>query len=899
MLEKSLLDALECVPDGFVYYDADDRLVICNQTYRDIYGLSKDAIQLGMTFESILRKGLENGQYPEAKGREEDWLAERLARHHACGAPIEQKLPGGRWLRIEERRTAEGGIVGFRVDITEQKQREQALAESETRLRATISAALDAVIVIDIEGHVLEINATAEAMFGFSRDALLGKQMVDHIVPPRHRSGHNAGMAHYRRTGEGPVLGKRIELTALRKSGEEFPIELAISEVAQESGTVFVAFVRDITDQKQAVREIQEARTRAEAASKAKSEFLANMSHEIRTPLNAMLGVAGILRDTELSAKQRDYVRTLQRSGRDLLFLINDILDVSKLEAGEVLLETVPFSLRELAEEVVELFHPQAAAKGLALVYILSAESPEWVVGDAGRIRQILHNYLGNAIKFTERGRVTIRIDAKTDIKDPDRGRIHLSVQDTGRGIPEEDATRLFERFTQVERGDARSFAGAGLGLAITKGLAELMGGSVGFSSKVGKGSDFFADLVLPLGATVAEPLSTLPDSIYAVVDLDDRIQGASLVEALCAAGANAFPWSDATVDRLRGADSCLLLIDIARPEREIAELMTLFDQFRGGFRLIGVRADGWMGPAPDFFDAVLDTPVRHRTMIGRIRESLGLPFAFNQSPADGSGLTRASADHVMKRVLVVDDNQTNQLVCSMMLEAMGHYADVVGSGPDAVSAVLALDYDLVLMDIQMPGMDGIEATKQIRSLPSLNQSVPIVALTANVFPETRERCRAAGMNGFIQKPVSKTDLREALRRYEREAKSEIEENVAVDPLASADGNAELAAIDPVKINELIDLFGVERFQTLFAVFAKEVADLSQALREEALTLDQESRLAHRLKGISGDFGARLLHLTAKQHEALTASSDEAGAAEHRSVLYEVLDKTLAAISEI
>lgn len=896
-LERSLLDALECVPDGFVYYDKEDRLVICNQTYRDFYALSVDAIQPGMTFESILRLGLQQGQYPEAEGREEEWLKERLSNHQKCGAPIEQQLPDGRWLRIEERRTVEGGIVGFRVDITEQKRREQALAESEARLRATISAALDGVIVIDLNGNVVEINKTAEEMFGFSREEILGQQMVEHIVPHHHRAGHNAGMAHYRRTGEGPVLGKRIELTALRRSGEEFPIELAISEVEQQSGTVFVAFVRDITDQKQAVHEIQESRNRAESANQAKSEFLANMSHEIRTPLNAMLGIAGILRDTELTAKQSDYVRTLQRSGRDLLFLINDILDVSKLEAGEVILDSVPFSLRDLAEEVVELFHPQAAAKELSLAYVLAAGSPEWVVGDEGRVRQILHNFVGNAIKFTERGGVSIKIQAHESETTPGSAQIHLSVVDTGRGIPEEDATRLFDRFTQVEKGDARTFYGAGLGLAITKGLAELMGGSVGFSSKIAEGSDFFADILLPMQSGPVVSNSVRLDEILAIVDVQDSIISESLIEDLRAAGAHAVSLEDVSLHVLSEHHSAVLFVDADRRGRDIANSMRPFDSFEGAFRLFGVQIQLDGAKPMDAFDAVLNVPIRYQTMVARIRESFGLDFQFGPEIKETSDVADSGSDGKPMRILVVDDNQTNQLVCSMMLEALGHHADVVGSGPDAVSAVLALDYDLVFMDIQMPGMDGIEATTQIRDQSGPSRHVPIMALTANVFPETRQKCEAAGMNGFIQKPVSKADLREAVRQHTKR-------DPAPGPLPalnkdSVQSDLSDGLIDQSKIQEMVDMFGAQKFQTLFGVFSQELLELSKSLRAEGLSLEQESRLAHRLKGISGDFGAVPLHRTAKEHEAVTAKGDAESAANHRPSLFDLIDKTLAAISDL
>ncbi len=738
-------------------------------------------------------------------------------------------------------------------------------------------------------------------MFGFSREELLGQDMVDWIVPQEFRDGHNAGMAHYRRTGEGPVLGKRIELSAIRKSGEEFPIELAISEVKQQSGTVFVAYVRDITDQKKAESKIQEAITRAEAANSAKSAFLANMSHEIRTPLNAMLGLTGILDETDLSAKQRDYVKTLQRSGRDLLYLINDILDVSKLEAGELQLESTVFSLRELAEAVIELFHPQAVAKKLTLTYRLEDNSCEWVRGDAGRVRQILHNFIGNAIKFTDAGGVILRINTRAN--DLDGVGVHLAVEDTGRGIKPNDLGRLFERFSQVDQADARRFSGAGLGLAITKGLAEVMGGTVDVSSTYGQGSTFEARVELHSCEAPSDETNAALNNVFVLVDLGDKFHEETIVGMLHAAGADVCIRRDVTGQTLPLAshDAAVLIADWNGVPRDIADSMDLFGDFSGHFRLAALRDAGDPAAATaensDMFDIVMETPVRFRTLVAKIREGIGLDFNFGADLSENVD-DAAEADSSKKlRVLVVDDNQTNQLVCSMMLESMGHYADVAGSGVDGISAVLTLDYDIVLMDIQMPGMDGIEATKQIRAQQKAGSAIPIVALTANVFPQTRQKCEEAGMNGFIEKPVSKSEIRDALSRYIQEPRNISTEESAAQPKPGAASDAPL--IDLERLQELIDLIGLEKFQTVRSVFEGELQSLRTSFLTQNLSLDQEQRLAHRLKGICGDFCAARLRTLASELEQAATAGDSKEVIELRPAMLRTLDDTVAVVGDL
>ena len=487
--ETRLVDAIESLPDGFVLYDAEDRLVLCNSKYKEFYARSADIIQTGRTFEDIIREGAQRGQYQLPDETLEDWINLRMENHRNPGAPMEQHLDDGRWLRVIESRTSEGGLVGFRVDITELKHREQELVRSQNLLRNVVSASFDGIIVMNGDGIVLDFSPAAEDVFGWSAKDVIGEKMSSLIIPEKYRAAHDEGLKKFLETGEGPVLGKRIEIEGLHKDGHEIIVELAIRHTKGEHGPLFLGYVRDITERKAADAALRDAKERAEAANEAKAKFLAMMSHEIRTPMNGVLGILSLLRDTDLDPGQAAYVKTARESGRSLLELINDILDFSKLEAGRMELDHTPFRLKSVVKSIVDLFMPIAQNKGLTLTLDYQAGLAKNVVGDAGRLRQVVLNLVSNAIKFTELGGVDISVALEK--QHPDKPVFRFSVKDTGIGIPKDKHEALFGDFVTVDSSYTKKQGGTGLGLAICKQIAALMNGEILVESLPGAGSTF------------------------------------------------------------------------------------------------------------------------------------------------------------------------------------------------------------------------------------------------------------------------------------------------------------------------------------------------------------------------------------------------------------------------
>jgi PAS domain S-box-containing protein len=384
----------------------------------------------------------------------------------------------------------------------EQRRSVATLRESEARKGAMLTSALDAIITIDATGQILEFNPAAEEMFGHARDAVLGRDLAETIVPPAARAAHRQGLARYLATRQSTLIGRRVELTAIRASGEEFPVDIAISAMPGET-PAFTATLRDITARKRAESELAEARDRALEAARLKSEFVANMSHEIRTPMNILFGMSDMLLDSPLSPTQREHVQALRRNAEGLLRIVDDVLDFSKIEAGKLVLESIPLSLRRVVSDAVGALSQRAQNKDITLAATFRPDVPDTVLGDPTRLRQVLLNLIDNAIKFTEHGSVTVGITVETGAADETV--VRFAVVDTGIGISPEMQARVFEAFTQADGTTTRRFGGTGLGLTISLQLVTLMGGKMWLESTAGGGSTFY--FALPMQRVAGHPV--------------------------------------------------------------------------------------------------------------------------------------------------------------------------------------------------------------------------------------------------------------------------------------------------------------------------------------------------------------------------------------------------------
>ncbi len=491
--EERLKDAIETVPEGFALFDADDRLLAFNEKYRRIYHSAADIIQPGARFEDIIRTSALRGQMADAVGDVEGWVARRLAQHRSPEGPIEQRLDDGRWLRIEERRTADGGIVGFRTDITELKQREESIQRGAAELRQIFDNAPVGIVFADLDGRFLRVNEAICKLLGYDREDLESADFT-RITHPDDIAAARGAFSQAISGGEDTA---HTEKRYVAKDGRIIDAVVRVAALRSADGKPYrlIAQIVDVTERRRAERMLRAAVEQAEQANRAKSEFLAMMSHEIRTPMNGVLGMLELLDRAKLPVSEQSYVETARASADALLVIINDILDFSKMEAGKLTLDIVPMALDGAVASVVNLLEPRAAEKGLLIHTHFAPEVPRFVYADSDRLRQILMNLVGNAVKFTVAGSIAVSIEVLE--QDAAACRLRFSVTDTGIGIPRERQGELFEKFVQVDASARRSHGGTGLGLAICRRLIELMGGEIGVTSAPGQGSTFW--FVVPL----------------------------------------------------------------------------------------------------------------------------------------------------------------------------------------------------------------------------------------------------------------------------------------------------------------------------------------------------------------------------------------------------------------
>lgn len=781
------------------------------------------------------------------------------------------------------------GIIGSQIGLfIERTEVEAALRENESRTRLIIDTALDAVITLDSAGVIMEWNAQAEGMFGWSSDEVIGRDLTETIIPPALQEAHRQGLARYLHTGPSPILGRLVEWTARHRGGQEFPVEISIAPLQLDGAVIFSAFIRNIASRKEAERsltsyaqqleqsnrELDVALAQAQAATEAKSSFLATMSHEIRTPMNGIIGMTALLLDTDLTPEQREYGQTVRQCGDHLLMLINDILDFSKIEAGKLSLERIPFEPRLAIEESLKILAERASSKGLNLASIFHADVPRTLMGDPGRLRQIVMNLVGNAIKFTEEGEVVIQVALEAQTEQD--AAIRITVSDSGIGIAEDVQQRLFQSFSQADASTTRKYGGTGLGLAICKRLVELMQGSIGVTSRPGEGSCFWFTVCLGKPAEAPAPAAPSRRGLVGVrvLIVDDKVTNRSVLEqltrrwgmepmlidggaslrAMLDAHAGPPPGDVALLDVDMEADDGLELVKALKCRPNWAAIPVVL------LTSVGRRGDAGTARQAGL-SAYLTKPIREAQLYDALIAVMQAPPPGPvTAPALVTRHTVAEAQaHAGRRILLAEDNLINQKVAVRLFERLGYRVDVAASGLEAVEALRRVDYGLVFMDCQMPHMDGFQATMAIRTGESGGRHTPIVAMTGNAMQGDRERCLAAGMDDYVTKPITREAVMGIVQRL-----------LPIPADSTLSGGTGAPALRPpidwLIFNELRELAGAEApdfLATLVGHFLQDTpASLTGMERAfETRNLAELARLAHRLKGSAGHLGAlRMTH---------------------------------------
>ena len=652
------------------------------------------------------------------------------------------------------------GIVSMLDDISKKKAAERSLRENLHLLQRLMDTIPNPLYYKNREGRFLGCNLAFERFVSLSKEQIIGRTVEDIYPREQAESCSASDEALFR------VPGIKIEETSLLlKNGRRLDVISNKATYANEDGTLagLVEVIIDITERKRSEAELRAAKEAAEEAARVKADFLANMSHEIRTPLNAVIGMTGLLLDAGLSPENRDCVETIRSSSDTLLAIISDILDFSKLEGGKMELERQPFDLCSCIEESLDIVAAAAAEKGLNLAYLVDDHTPQNIMGDLTRSRQILVNLLGNAVKFTDAGEVVVSITSRCLVDD--YYEILFSVKDTGIGISDQQMSRLFQSFSQIDASTSRKYGGTGLGLAISRRLVDLMGGRIWAESELGAGSTFSFTIIAETVDCQPKPHQLADQPLLAnkkLLIMDPNQTNLKIMQSLSRS------WSmqpflanseSEALDLIRSERFDLAILSTGAEGMDLVALAKGLREYQKDLKVILYTSFAWkLREDCSQFNATLNKPIKpaqlYKTMLGQ--------FGEKAMPDAGLAGQEPEGDHHL-RILLAEDNVVNQKVALKMLQKIGYRADLAANGLEVLQALESLPYDVVLMDVQMPEMDGLEAARLIRQRWPAGPK--IIAITACALDGDRERCLDAGMNDYISKPFSRQELSEALNK--------------------------------------------------------------------------------------------------------------------------------------
>jgi PAS domain S-box-containing protein len=859
-----LLEILRSAPDALIVVDPEGKIVFANDAAGRMFGWRSGTLE-GLRIEALLPVD-QRARHAEFPG---EFARSPRSRPMGAGQRLVGMRADGKTFPVDVGLAPVEGASGLVTclvrDLTESGRAQHLLRVQNVALEA----AANAIVITDFQGKIHWVNPAFTRMTGYTADEVVGRD------PSLLKSGAHDG-AFYKELWTTVSAGRswQGQITNRRKDGSLYVEEQTIAPVRGTSGEIthFIAIKQDVTERRRVEEAQREAKEAAEAAARVKAEFLANTSHELRTPLNAVLGFSELLLETELDVRQRGMLETVHQSGESLLALINDLLDFSKLEAGRLELDLHPVEIEPLLANAVAQVAPRAAEKGLELLWTIAPAVPSWLVADGLRLSQILLNLLGNAVKFTEHGEVAVHLGlGDASAKPPRPGtpvRLRVGIRDTGLGIPADRRHLLFKSFGQLDASSTRRFGGTGLGLAISKTLVERMGGAVEVESEgvPGLGSRFTFEIEVTTAAPHGPAVPVEPRLVgrRAAVITPHAGLGQALAMTLRALGLevervpcereDSAPTATAPPAFARPLEVDVAVVDesaaTACVHRAVgAAPVVLLSQ-------VGMRLDRSLA-SPRV--APVAKPARPRALRDAILRLL------ERAPAPDSGPRPSLASRTLPplRLLVAEDSAVNQQVISAQLARLGVSADLVGDGNAALSAIATGRYDLCILDVNMPGLDGLEVARAVRKLDGPAQRTVLVALTASAMAGDRERCLAAGMDEYVSKPVRLPALEAVLRRAAATgADSASSGSIPAAAKVADPAPTEVAddGVDEPTILELRrDLGDDASFDDLVSTFLESAVELLEATRQALAAGDARAaqRAVHTLKGSGASCGAR------------------------------------------